>query len=68
MKQKFIVEVKIPDGASIRDVQVYVMQAVSCWSGGLEPFVDPLFEITSHDVRVTRVQKVKTKGKRSGSR
>lgn len=68
MKQKFIVEVKIPAGASIRDVQIYIMHAVSGWSGGLEPFVDPLFDITDDDVRVTRMPKTKIKDTRSGNR
>ena len=44
MTKKFIVTVKLPPGATIREVQQYIKEACEAWGGQRHPD-DPLFSM-----------------------
>lgn len=57
MTKKFNVQVKMPDGVSVEDMKAYILDAVSCWRGSLQPQVDPLFDLDPNKVKVTLSRK-----------
>lgn len=64
MKQKFIVELEIPDGADFEDCVQYILDAVSTWRGALRPPLsygdddpgDPMFGLDRDSVSVSRIR------------
>lgn len=57
MIAEFKVRIKIPEGMGISDMKEHILDAVSCWGKQFEPVVDPRFDISERDVKVTRLTK-----------
>lgn len=65
----FLVTLPIPDGASFKDVQEYIHDAVGSWNGSLRPpggygpedEGDPLFGIERDSIKVEQKQRPKAK-------
>jgi len=63
--QSFKVTLDIPTGASVRDAQEYILDAVQTWAGSLRPpgghddcdEGDPMFGLDRNKVKVVRYRK-----------
>ena len=51
-KRKFIVELEMPQGASVTAVKEYIQHAVICERGHKDP-LDPMFELDTDTIKVT---------------
>lgn len=58
--EEFVVRLAVPEGVTIREMQAYVQAAVKSWRGGLCPDDDPLFDLDSDKVKVTRPHRKKS--------
>lgn len=54
-RRKFIVTVDIPEGASVRDMEIYIREAVECWAKSFDPQNDPMFDLDPDSVRCRRM-------------
>ena len=64
MRRMFMVQVEMPEGATVEDMRAYIWDAVATWKGQLHPD-EPIFDLDSDKVRVLSIpattREVKTK-------
>lgn len=50
-KKSYMINVKIPNGVTVRDIEVYIREAIQTWKGQLNPDSD-IFQMKDTDFTV----------------